>query len=89
MPKSTTRAIMMSDITTLTNMLNKAEYNCKAVLKHKNRAFRNHKDFKLPDATFEQSRQYTLNNLIDLKNMLNELDLGTKDETSKVADEVL
>lgn len=80
---------MLSDITALTNMLNKAEFNCKAVLKHKGRAFRNHKDFQLPNATFEESRQYTLNNLIDIKNLLNELDLGTKDETSKVIDEVL
>lgn len=89
MSKSTTRVLMLSDITNLSNLLNRAEYNCKAVLKHKGRAFRNHREFQLPDISFEESRQYVLNNLIDLKDLLNEIDLGTKDESNKITDEVL
>lgn len=83
----TARQIMFSDITNLTRLLNRAEYNCKAVLKHKDKPFDNHKKFALPNTTYEESRRYTLNNLIDLKELLNSLDLGIKEEAPKVADE--
>lgn len=84
---TTTRQIMLSDITNLTFMLNKAEYNCKATLNHKGKPFRGDENFKAPKATYEQTRRYTINNLIDLKELLNQLDLGEKQEAPKETDE--
>lgn len=87
---TSTRQIMFSDLSNLISPLNFAEYNCKACLKHKGRTFRNHKDFTLPkDTTFEQSRQYALNNLIDIRNILVQLDLGVKETSSAPEDAAL
>ena len=80
MAKTVTRNLMLSDISKLVPLLNKAEYNSKVALKQLNRTFRDHKAFTLPEVTPEDTRRYLFNNLIDLKNLLNQLDLGDKQE---------
>lgn len=85
-----TRQIMFSDLSNLIGILNFAEYNCKACLKHKSRTFKNQSKFKLPkDTTFEQSKQYTLNNLIDIRDILIQLDLGEKSQSTPMEDAAL
>ena len=80
MAKTITRNLMLSDISKLIPLLNTAEYNSKVALKQLNRTFRNHKAFTLPEVAPEDTRRYLFNNLIDLKNILNQLDIGDKQE---------
>lgn len=87
---ASTRQIMFSDLSALAPLLNFAEYNCKACLKHKGRTFKNQSKFTLPkDTTFEQSKQYALNNLIDIRDILIQLDLGIKETSSAPEDAAL
>ena len=81
-----TRTLRLSDISTLIPLLNRTEYNSKVALKQLNRTFRNHKSFELPDATPEETKRYLYNNLIDLKNLLNSLELGEKQEETTQTD---
>lgn len=80
---TTNRKLMLSDIQSLVSMLNKAEYNCKVALSMKDRGFRNCDNFKAPKVTEAKNRQYVINNLIELKNMLNEINLGNIIETQE------
>ena len=87
MAKTVTRNLMLSDISKLMPLLNTAEYNSKVALKQLNRTFRNHKAFTLPEVAPEDTRRYLFNNLIDLKELLNQLDLGTKQEETPLEDQ--
>ena len=73
--QNTTRTLLVSDVQTLINLLNRAEYNAKACLKHLNQPFRNHRNFELPDTTYEQSKGYLMNNLSSLRNLLNSVEI--------------
>ena len=87
MSKATTRTLMLSDISKFIPLLNTAEYNAKVALKQLNRTFRNHRAFTLPEITPEETKRYLYNNLIDLKELLNQLDLGTKQEETPLEDQ--
>ena len=73
-----TRPIMFSDIQKLINTLNLSELNCKIACKLSGKTFRKHHAFTLPnpDITKEQNKTYLLNSLINLRDHLNELELG-------------
>ena len=87
MSKATTRTLMLSDISKFIPLLNTAEYNAKVALKQLNRTFRNHRAFTLPEITPEENKRYVYKNLIDLKKLLNQLDLGTKQEETPHEDQ--
>ena len=87
MVKTVIRNLMLSDINKLIPLLNTAEYNSKVALKQLNRTFRNHKAFTLPEITPEETKRYLYNNLIALKELLNQLDLGTKQEETPLEDQ--
>lgn len=79
---ATTRIITIGDVRNLERTLNMTHYNCKANLKHRNIPFKGCTNFPEPTVDLAQSRAYMFNNLIDLKKLLNELDLGEKVDTS-------
>lgn len=78
----TTRIMTIGDVRSLERTLNFAHYNCKANLAHRGIPFRGCTAFPVPSTDLAQSRTYMFNNLIDLKNLLNQLDLGEKQITN-------
>lgn len=79
---TTTRIMTIGDVRSIERMLNMTHYNCKANLKHRNIPFKGCTNFPQPAVDLAQSRAYMFNNLINLKNLLNELDLGERIDTS-------
>ena len=84
MAKVSLRQMTVQDIRNLEQTLSYAHYNSRAYLSFKGVPYRGCNKFTLPGTTYEQSRTYLFNNLIALKALLNELDLGERTETTNV-----